>query len=176
MWNGYNPISTGMSEIGAVDSPFKNIMNYLGFSLLGISIIIFGIGFKAYFKKNLPLTIVFMLLLIGGIFMFSVGFFPCDPQCIDVTLTGELHSITSTIPAILIPIAAMISAYPISKLWGKTWGSASFFLGALSMVSGPIMFIEGLTVYSGLIQRLGIGLSLLWIFVISVKIYEETRA
>lgn len=24
---GYDPISTGMSEIGAVDSPFKNLMN-----------------------------------------------------------------------------------------------------------------------------------------------------
>lgn len=38
IWNGYNPISTGMSEIGAIDSPFKNLMNYLGFSLLGISL------------------------------------------------------------------------------------------------------------------------------------------
>jgi hypothetical membrane protein len=36
MWNGYNPMTTGMSEIGAVDSPFKDIMNYLGFSLFGI--------------------------------------------------------------------------------------------------------------------------------------------
>ena len=36
MWSGYNPVTTGMSEIGAVDSPFKDIMNYLGFSLFGI--------------------------------------------------------------------------------------------------------------------------------------------
>jgi len=162
-----------MSEIGAVDSPFKDVMNYLGFSLLGFFIVIYGIGFRAYFEKNIQLTIAFIVLLIGGIFMFSVGFFPCDPQCIDVTLTGKLHSITSTIPAILIPIAAMVSAYPISKTWGKTWGFASFFLGTLSMASGPIMFIEGLNIYSGLIQRLGIGSSLIWIFIVSLKIYKE---
>jgi hypothetical protein len=173
MWNDYNPIATGMSEIGANDSPFKDIMNYLGFSLLGIFIVIFSIGFKAFFKRNLQITIVLILLLIGGIFMFSVGFLPCDPQCIDVTYIGELHSITSIISAILIPIAAMVSAYPISKIWGKTWGSASFFLGALSIASGPIMFIEGFASFSGLIQRLGIGLSLFWIFIVSLKIYME---
>jgi hypothetical protein len=171
MWAGYNPISTGMSEIGAVDSPFKNIMNYLGFSLLGIFIVIFCIGFIAYFKRNLQLVIPYISLVIGGIFMFLVGFLPCDPQCIDITLTGQLHSITSTIPAILIPVAAIFSAYPISRYWGNKWGYISFFLGVLSMSAGPIMFIEGLTIYSGLIQRLGTGLSLFWIFIISLKIY-----
>ncbi|MFX0021057.1 MAG: DUF998 domain-containing protein [Candidatus Hermodarchaeota archaeon] len=173
MWRGYNPISTGMSEIGAVDSPFKNIMNYMGFSLLGIFIIIFSVGLKGCFKKNLQLTFVFIFLIIGGIFMFSVGFLPCDPQCIDVTLIGKLHSFTSIIPAILIPMAAMISAYPFSRFWGNNWGYFSFFLGVLSLASGPIMFIEVLTSYSGLIQRLGFGLSLLWIFIISIKIYKQ---
>lgn len=175
MWTGYDPISTGMSEIGAVDSPFKDIMNYLGFSLLGISIILFSFGFKSFFKKNLHMDIAFILLLIGGIFMFLVGFFPCDPQCIDVSQTGRLHSFTSTVPAILIPLAAMLSAYPISIKWGKKWGYASFFIGVLSMASGPIMFIEIFSNYTGLIQRLGIGLSLSWIFIISIGIYREKR-
>ncbi|MFX0073033.1 MAG: DUF998 domain-containing protein [Candidatus Hermodarchaeota archaeon] len=173
LWEGYNPISTGMSEIGAVDSPFKDIMNYLGFSLLGIFIVIFSFGFTVYFKKNFQLIITSFLLLTGGIFLFLVGFFPCDPQCIDVTLIGSIHSLTSIIPAILIPIATMISAYSISRLWGDKWGYISFFLGVLSLASGPIMFIEVLTSYSGLIQRLGFGLSLLWIFIISLKIYKE---
>ena len=173
MWNGYNPISTGMSEIGAIGSPFKDIMNYLGFSLLGIFIVVFSIGFKVYFRKSLILTIVFILLLIGGFFMFLVGFLPCDLQCIDVTLTGELHSLTSMVSAILIPFAAMLSAYPISKKWGKKWGYASFCLGVLSMASGPMMFIEYLNNFTGLIQRLGIGFSLFWIFITSLKIYQK---
>jgi len=87
----------------------------------------------------------------------------------------ELHSLTSTIPAILIPLAVVLSAYPISKIWGNRWGYTSFLLGVLSMVSGPIMFIEYLDSYTGLIQRLGLGFSLLWIFIRSLKIYKETR-
>ncbi|MFX0076716.1 MAG: DUF998 domain-containing protein [Candidatus Hermodarchaeota archaeon] len=173
MWNGYNPISTGMSEIGAIDSPFKDLMNYLGFSLLGIAIVLFTVSFKVYFKNNFQMTIASIFILIGGIFMFLVGFLPCDAQCIDVTLTGELHSLTSLISAILIPIGIMISAYPISKKWEKTWGYSSFCLGILSLMSGPIMFIEALSNYTGLFQRLGIGLSLLWIFLTSLKINKE---
>ncbi|MFX1324751.1 MAG: DUF998 domain-containing protein [Promethearchaeota archaeon] len=175
VWMGYNPISTGMSEIGAVDSPFKNIMNIFGFSLLGVFIVIFSTGFKIFFRKNLQMAFTFILLLIGGIFMFLVGFFPCDPQCIDVTLTGRLHSFTATIPAISIPLAAMVSAYPISKNWNKNWGYLSFILGILSIAAGPLMFLEVMDNFTGLIQRLGIAISLLWIFIVSIKIYKETR-
>lgn len=175
LWNGYNPITTGMSEIGAVDSPFKDIMNYLGFSLLGFTIIVFAIGFKIYFNVDLQPKIGYIFVLVGGIFMFSVGFLPCDSQCIDVTLTGELHSLTSMFSAILIPLGIMISAYPISKKWGKIWGYSSFCFGILSLTSGPIMFIEVLNTFTGLIQRLGIGLSLLWIFLTSLKIFKELQ-
>lgn len=175
LWNGYNPVSTGMSEIGAVDSPFKNIMNYLGFSLLGLSIMVFSFGFKSYFKKSIPKTITFLLLLGGGFFMFLVGFFPCDPQCIDVTITGKIHSMTSTITAILTSLSVIVSANPISMRWGKKWGYGSFCLGILSLSAGPLMFIKFLNSYTGLIQRMGIGFSLLWIFVVAIKILSESK-
>lgn len=176
LWPGYNPIVVGMSEIGAVDSPYQNIMNYFGFTLLGTTMIAFAFGFKYYFRKNIQIIIAFFSLLIGGFAMFLVGFLPCDAKCIDVTIIGNLHSITSTIAAIFISLALIISAYPISKKWGKKWGYLSFYLGIISMVAGPIMFIEALHSYSGLIQRMGIGFSLLWIVLISIKIYKETRA
>jgi len=60
-------------------------------------------------------------------------------------------------------------------MWGKKWGYASFFLGVLSMASGPLMFIELLSNYSGLIQRLGIGFSLFWILLISLKIFKDIK-
>lgn len=175
MWDGYDPVSIGMSELGAVNSPFKNLMNYLGFSMLGIFILLFGFGFRLYFQKSFQMAISFVLLSIGGASMFLVGFLPCDSMCIDVTLTGRLHSFISTVPAILIPLAAMNSAYPISKMWSKKWGYASFYLGILSMIAGPLMFLEFMHNFSGLVQRLGIGFSLLWIFIVSLKIYREIK-
>lgn len=175
LWEGYDPISTGMSEIGALDSPFRHIMNYLGFSLLGITIVLFSFGLRSYFGKGLLMRIAHILLLLGGGVMFLVGFLPCDSNCIDVTQTGRLHSLTSTITAILIPLGLMTCANPISKKWNKKWGYTSFYMGMLSMAGGPIMFIENMDNYTGLIQRLGLGFSLLWIVLVSFKIYSENR-
>lgn len=175
LWEGYDPIATGMSEIGAMDSPFRDIMNYLGFSLLGISIMLFSFGFKSYFGNNLPIRVVHLLLLLGGFVMFLVGFLPCDVKCIDVTPTGKLHSLASTISAILIPLGLMVSANPISKAWNRKWGYATFYMGILSMAGGPIMFLENMDSYTGLLQRLGIGFSLLWIVLVSIKIYREIK-
>jgi hypothetical membrane protein len=169
LWEGYNPVTTGMSEIGAVDSTYQDLMNYLGFSLLGVFIVLFGIGFNKYFGRGLQLNIACILILLGGIFMFAVGFFPCDAGCVDVTLTGKLHSATSTVPAILIPFASMITAYPISKKWGYKWGYISFGLGVLALASGPVMLSGFFDRYTGLVQRIGIGFSMLWIFLISIR-------
>ncbi len=175
MWQGYNPITTSMSEIGAIDSPFKIIMNYFGFSLLGVSIIFFGHEFQTYFENNIVIRIASVLLLLGGMSMFLVGFLPCDSKCVDATLTGKLHSLTSTIAALLIPTAAMLSAKSISKKWNNSWGYLTFSLGFFSMMAGPIMFVESFQKYMGLVQRLGIGFSLVWIVIISTKILVNRK-
>lgn len=169
MWRGYNPTLQSMSEIGSVVSPYKNIMNYLGFSLLGISISLFGAGLLKEFGRGILQNLTFFFVLIAGIFMFAVGFFPCDAGCVDVTKTGEIHSLTSTVPSIALPLAAMIMATVISKKWDKGWGYISFWFGVLSMASGPIMFVPQIEPYIGIVQRVGIGLSLLWMVLISIK-------
>ena len=174
LWSssGYNAINTGMSELGAVDSPYRNFMNFFGFSFLGVSISTYGFGlliFSNKFKlstKNRSyqtfLLISSILTIIAGIFLFIVGFLPCDSNCIDVTTTGKLHSFVSTIPAILMPIAAMLSANALYNLVNKKVGQLSFYLGLASLSSGPLMFLPGSESFTGLIQRLGLGLSLVW--------------
>lgn len=176
MWEEYDPIVTGMSELGAVDSPYRHAMNFLGFSVLGIIIVLFSFGFRAYFKHRVQMTASFLLLLLGGIFMFTVGFLPCDSQCIDVTITGRLHSVSSMLVAIAMPLAAMLSAHPISKLWSKKWAYFSFYLGLVSMAAGPVMFLETFNDFAGLIQRIGIACSLLWMMIISLKINKELQS
>lgn len=175
MWKGYNPTLQSMSEIGSVISPYKDIMNYFGFSLLGVFISFFGVGLLKEFGRGVLQYLTFFLVLIAGVFMFAVGFFPCDAGCVDVTKTGEMHSLTSTVPSITLPLAAIIMATIITKKWGKRWGHISFWLGILSMTSGPIMFIPQVTPYIGIVQRVGIGLSLLWMGLISAKTLKEIR-
>ena len=44
LWSGYNPVHQYMSELGAVDAPHAFVMNFLGFQLLGISMVALGLG------------------------------------------------------------------------------------------------------------------------------------
>lgn len=169
LWNGYNPVLQSMSEIGSVVSPYKNWMNYLGFSLLGIVIVIFGIGVLREFSKGSLQYLSGFLISVAGVSMFAVGFFPCDAGCIDVTMTGKLHSLTSTVPSIALPLAAMVLATVLSRRWGRRWGYVSFWLGFLSMAAGPLMFLPDSAAYLGFIQRIGIGFSLLWMVIVSSK-------
>lgn len=149
LWKGYSPFLQSMSEIGSVISPYKNWMNYLGFSFLGIIIAIFSIGVLKEFGKGTLQYLGCFLISVAGIFMFAVGFFPCDAGCVDVTPTGKLHSFTSTVPSITLPLAAMVLATVLARRWGRRWGYIFFWLGFLSMAAGPLMFIPDSAAYLG---------------------------
>lgn len=171
LWIGFNPITQTISQLGAADSPFSMIMNYIGFSILGLSIMLFAIGFRSEFKETYHTQISFYCLFIGGFFMFLVGFFPCDAGCINMTGLSRFHYFVSAFPALLIPIAAIISSYEISKEWGNKWGETSMYLGIFSVICGPLMFFSPFQNYIGLVERIGVGIASLWVFMMAIGFY-----
>lgn len=175
MWPGYNSVVHHMSELGGVESPFKNVMNIFGFMGVGLMIIVFGLGFYQRFKHNLFLKIASICMLLAGLFMIIVGFFPCDAHCIDVTLIGRLHTITSIPQSIFLPLGVIIAGFGFNseKQWGEKWKIVSMILGWGSMAVGPLMSVPKLYPMIGLVQRIGIGLSLLWMMLVSKKMLIE---
>ncbi len=170
LWQEYNPILQHMSELGGVGSPYKNIMNIFGFMLVGIFLMLFAFGFRSQFKKGVFREIIFLNLMISGFFMFLVGFFPCDRGCVNVTQIGKLHTITSIPQSISLPLAAIFSSFLfVQDTKWKRWARLSFTLGILSMLTGPLMSLSAVSPVIGLVQRVGMGLSLLWVFMLSVK-------
>lgn len=111
LWEGYDPIRDSMSELGGVESPYGPLMNVAGFMALGVSILAFAAAYQLLLPRGRWKAAATGLLVVADAFMVAVGFFPCDPGCVDVTRTGTLHSITSTPQAIALPLAAMASAF-----------------------------------------------------------------
>ena len=171
LWTGYSPVRDSMSELGAVDSPYKAIMNVLGFMGLGISIILFALAYYYQTERSWYTRSPIFCLLIAGIFMIVVGFFPCDSGCVDVTITGRLHSLTSIPQSIALPLAAISSAFAFRRdmRFGQKWGLVSFWIGVASLTTGPLMSFSFSEPIIGLVQRVGIGLSLLWMLLVSMK-------
>ena len=172
MWEGYSWVSQHMSELGGVESPYKNIMNVFGFMGSGMMIMLFGFGLYLSFKKNMSLKLASVCICLAGIFMIIVGFFPCDAHCVDVTLIGRLHTITSIPQSILLPLGVIVAGvgFRKEKGWGRKWQIISAGLGWGSMAVGPIMSTPQAYAMIGLVQRLGIGLSLTWVTMVSGRL------
>lgn len=175
LWAGYNPVRDSMSELGAVDSPYRTIMNVFGFMGLGVSILLFALVYYYQMERGWLTQLALFFLAIAGVFMIVVGFFPCDAGCIDVTTTSRLHSLTSIPQSIALPLAAISSAFVLGKdsRFGQRWAIASFWLGVASLATGPLMSFSFSQPIIGLVQRLGIGLSLLWMMLISMQFFTQ---
>jgi hypothetical protein len=91
--------------------------------------------------------------------MVVVGFFPCDPGCVDITGTSRLHSVFSMPGAIGLPAAAMLSAlvFRSDGRFSVAWQVVSFWLGLAALVSGPLIAAEVLQGANGLLQRVACG-------------------
>ena len=107
--------------------------------------------------------------------MVVVAFFPCDAGCVDVTRTGQLHGLFSSLGAIGLPAAAMVSAqtFRLDGRLGPAAQIASFWLGLLTLVSGPLVAAGLVESGLGLLQRAGMWVSLVWMMVVSAWLFRR---
>lgn len=172
LWDGYDPIRDTQSELGAVDSPFRDAMNFGGFFVLGVSILAFAAVYTLILPRTMLCALVVVLLLVAGFGMGAVAFFPCDAGCVDVTSVGRTHGLLSAPGAIGLPSAAILSAllFRSTALFGVRWQVASFWIGLLSLASGPVIALDLLDGGLGLLQRAAMWPPLLWMSAVSWRI------
>ena len=172
LWGGYDPIRQTQSELGAVDSPYGDLMNVAGFMGLGLTILAFAVAYQLLLNGGWAQKLATFLLVFGGLGMVMVGFFPCDAGCVDVTRTSELHSVFSMPGAIGLPLAAMLSslAFRTDGRFSAVWQIASFWLGLLTLASGPLIAAELIGGGAGALQRVAMWAPLLWMTAVSWKL------
>lgn len=177
LWEGYDPVRDTQSELAAVDSPYQTVMNVAGFMVLGICILAFAGAYTLLLRGGWVKLLVVALLAVAGTGMIVVGFFPCDAGCVDVTRTGRLHGAFSAPAAIGLPAAAMLSAtvFRTDGRLGLAWQATSFWLGLLSLASGPVVAIGLLENANGLLQRAGMWPPLIWTMAVSTRLFWLSR-
>lgn len=167
----YNHISQSMSELGAIDAPYKLIANTLGFPLLGLFMIAFAIGIDHGIKRNRASRVGPALVVLSGVSMIVTGIFPCDSGCIDVSRIGTTHSVFATIAAISFSIAPIFIA--IRQWFDIRWKQYTLFSWVIAIVTLLLSMLYSLDIFEshiGLLQRLSMGLPLIWMEVMSIKL------
>jgi len=172
LWSGYDPIRQTQSELGAVDSPYGDLMNFAGFSGLRLTILAFAVAYHLLLNRSWAAKLATALLVLGGLGMVVVGFFRCDEGCVDVTRTSELHSIFSMPGAVGLPAAAMLSSlvFRVDGRFSVAWQTVSFWLGLLTLASGPLIAAEVAGEVGGALQRAAMWAPLLWMSAVSWKL------
>ena len=177
-WQGYDPVRQTQSELGAVDSPVRWVMNLGGFVALGITLLAFALAYRALLRRSVWREVVVGLLVVAGVGMIAVGFAPCDAGCVDVTATGRWHSILSAPGAIGVSLA-MIASGPAFRLDGgfsARWQLASVTLGALTLLSGPLIALELFGDVAGLLQRAAMGVAMVWLCAVGARLVVAERS
>lgn len=172
LWPGYDPVRQTQSELGAVGAPHGLLMNVGGFMALGVIILVFAAMYHVALRASPWKLLATVLLVVAGLGMITVGFFPCDTGCVDVTRTSELHSTFSMPGAIGLPAAAMLSsvAFRSDGRLGSTWQASSFLLGLAALTSGPIIAADVLPEHLGLLQRAAMWTPVLWMSAVSLRL------
>lgn len=177
LWPGYNSLVFVLSTLGAVYAPHAIIMNVFGFEFLSICMVLFSIALYISIKKHILTSIGVILLFSSGLIFFILSIIPCDPGCLHLTLSAQLHRIISYIANFTLPMGIVVLTYPlkIDKKWGNAW--LYFYLELITFltIALPIALIPGGLMLAGLFQRLGMGLILFWMFIISIKIFQFAK-
>jgi len=173
---GYSNTSQLMSELGEVGTPNGVIMNLIT-AILGISILMFAFSLHYGLTKGRELKGGFILTMVAGICMVLGGIFPCDPGCVPVSFNGTMHEIASMIgfPAIIFAPFALSQHLKSDRSW-QNHRIYSLVTGVFTAILVPLYLSEAIKLWNGAIQRVMLGILLLWMEVTSIKLFRVSKA
>ena len=171
LWPGYNHVSQFMSELGATGAPNAIIMNIFGFILLGILMIAFSFGLYRNVSKGKVTTISSALIVVSGISLVAVAFFPCNLGCVNISFTGKMHGVFATIPGVAMALAPLIIAqqFKDDSRWENYW-LYTLVTGIVTAILGLAFLFIVIEGWMGAFQRISMGIPLLWMEVISIRL------
>jgi hypothetical protein len=178
---GYNHLSNSVSDLLVSGAPNK-IYIVGPFTLYPIFLCIFGFGLFSVLKSQpLPLSsktglIGFILIgaVIGVLGILTMTIFPQDAMGAPMTFPGLMHLILVTLQAF-----GAMAAVLLIGLWFKYNGFTGY--SVYSIISFALILITGILSiigasrgfqFIGLLQRLNVGVILVWFVVIGVWFYN----
>jgi hypothetical membrane protein len=167
---GFNHITQLMSELGETGAPHAILMNLAGFTLTGILLILFAARFYLEFAGIRGATPASLLLALTGMLYLGEAYFSCDAGCIPVTVAGSLHLLLGQAAVFVAVVAAFVIAYVLKSAgdWQGYW-QYSIMTGILVILVIPL--IVSRPDIAGLLQRVLVGIILVWWEVLAIRMY-----
>jgi hypothetical membrane protein len=167
----YSHLTQAISELGAKDAPYQDILNYGGLIPAGILTFIFSIGMFRNIRGNTFLYISSGLVMLIGLGRFFAGVFPCDPGCATFTSTSaKIHAFAGLAALTSGAIAPLVMAFGLRSHQPRKYYFLSLGLGVGAVIIIMTGMLGSSKLYVGAVQRLLLLFTYLWIIVVSVGI------
>jgi len=167
----YNPITQPMSELGEVGGPNSIVMNIAGFIMLGLLMVAFAFGLHRGISEGKGSKIGPALIVIAGAGSVAIGIFSYDPSCLTICPRIIMHVISVMVLGIGMAVAPFAIANRLKH--DQRWRGYRFYslaTGVLTVIVGFVFFSNTIEGWMGLLQRIALGVPLLWIEVMAIKL------
>lgn len=173
----FNHITHYISELGERGSSTELMMRYAAFEFTGFLYLCFATMLMAAFREEGWCSMLAAGLIgFDGLGRIGAGMFPCDPGCVGLSLSQELHHLFATV-GFLSGILATIAWGIVFRRHGcpllLTWYSVG--TGILALIFLLLMSWSGNLVNTpGLFEHLATGVLSLWILVFAVRLMRAS--
>jgi len=178
-WEGYSYTSQSVSELMAIGTPTRPFIVPL-FSVYGALVIAFGIGVWRSADRNRALRFTGILLVAHA----AVGFvglllFPMQLRGALGSATDTMHLIVTTIQVLVMLLYIGFGAAAHGKgfrLYSIGTMLTLLVFGALAGLQAPRVAAQLPTPWLGVIERMNIYSSMLWVLVLAIILFRAENS
>jgi hypothetical protein len=175
-YEGYSTTSQTISELAAVGSPVKPLVDPL-FVAYDVLLIAFGLGVWGAAGRKRALRLIAGLLIAIGVIGFAWPFAPMHPREVLAmgggTLTDTMHIVLANVTVLFILVAIGFGTAAFGKQFRLySIGTILILLavGVLVGLDGPRLVANLPTPWLGVMERINVYGYLLWVMVLAIAL------
>ena len=176
----YSHIENLISELNERGAPYALPIGYFGFLPIGLVTLFFIRRLKSDVVHSKRSIVGLLFIAFSGVDWIVTVFAPCDPGCPmsgDISLSQEIHNLSGFLTSTLVPIGVYLLINPLRDSgFGKAVTVMSVIVLVDTVVTFAILVFEGFPGAPGLMQRIDLGVFLVYLSMLSVKVYRKCNA
>src|SRR5262245_12075011 len=174
----FSPLTHFISELGARGSSTESLTRGAAFGLTGFLYVCFAISLRATFRHGWMFAVACFLIALEGIGRMGAGIFPCDPGCVRVTATQDLHKLFATVGFLSGILAAILWGFLFVRLTTfRSLSGLAIGCGIVALVSLLLMSWESNPWGGpGLFEHLATVVLSIWLFMFAVRAVRTDNA
>lgn len=175
IWDGYNYISQTISELSSIGSPSRpRVVPF--FMAYAVLVIAFGFGIRESSLQKRSLRVTGVLVIIYGFICLLGPFVPMHQRGEGSGITDTLHIVATSVTVVFIFLILGFASVSLSKQF-LVYTIITILLvlvfGSLTGLDGPRLAANEPTPWMGLTERINVYAFMIWIAVLSIKLWRK---